>query len=223
MAEDVKFTKVNLYEFLFANKTRKTYTTLALTLVLVIVLLTFALRPTLLTVSTIKEKIKEYDSLNTLLEKKVAASQILQSQMNTSSTDIDKGLKDEIDFLGKVFQGSYGLKSIYLNILKRADTNKIIVSSITPNYQSSGAGGFENLPASPSDSYYSIDIVAAGNSLEDIQNWAKSLETSVQFPIFSRLSSFSILKQTDSLNQYGIKLSLIIYLDQTKLQATTAP
>ncbi len=227
----IKHSTVNVYDFFFSNKTRRTYTNLAVSLGLIIVFLVFALRPTILTVGTIKEKIKEYEQYNEKVEAKIAASQKLQQQLTQTGSESPDGLKDEIDLMNRVFQSEYGVKVLYENFKKRADDYRLVLKSLAPKYTTNynaTSPDYDYSQITPSGLNYELNISVEGKSQDDVLSFINSLEGASNFPIVSRVKAISITDNaagsklvpidatTDPLPQNIMaSVSMTIYLDQT--------
>lgn len=233
MPKKINHSKINLYDFFFANKARRTYTNLGFSLLLIIVFLFFALRPTILTIGTIQEKTKEYKELNSLVEQKLSAKRTLKEQLTQTSSDSPNGLKSEIDFMNDVFTDSYAFKDLYNNILDRANKTNVALKTITPQYQAtrSSITDFDASKRSPSNRFYEINIVIEAKSMTDVELFIKNIETYSRFPIFSRLKSMTInneieaaklLNRTGSANNIiNVNIGMVIYLDSTRLENNT--
>jgi hypothetical protein len=239
MAEvTVKHSKANIYEFFFSNKKRATYSNLGISIVLVIVFLVFALRPTILTIGSIKTKIKDYEVLNKKAEAKISASKLLQDQMNLTSDESANGLKDQIEFINKTFQYNYSLKSIYTNVVQRAKASNVAIRSLVPEFpgQQVAISSFDNSSESPSDTSYFLNISVEGRDMASVENFIKTLEGYENFPLISRLNSASIVDEAESakisedptslkLNTHVVvgSVQLIVYLDKSRYEEPVVP
>lgn len=232
---NIKHSKANIYDFFFSNKKRATYTNLGISLVLIIVFILFALRPTIVTIGNIKSKIEQYQTVNRNAESKIKAAKNLQSQINTSSDEVSGGLKDEIDYVNKVFQESLSLKSIYTNLIKRAEIHNVVVRNITPNYPNgeiSSVTNFDVSEFSPSQASYTLNFTIEAKDFISIENYIKSLEGYQNFPLLSRIHSINITDEFESakisedttvdnkkISQLVVaNIQMVIYLDETRYE-----
>lgn len=237
MAEKVAHSKISVYDIFFANKTRKTYSNIIFGLTLVIILIVFALRPTITTISKIKEKISRYEQINPVLETKLNNFRNLSRQYGNSGS---AGLKDQIEFLNKVFASTNDIQNIVNNIFKRASDTDVIITAFSPDFPvTSGlvsTSEFEASSSSPSSNYYKITISAQSVDIESARKFIGSLEGIREFPVPSRITEISItnlknipqessddnkitsIEQIDTeVNVVEISLTIIIYLDNTKI------
>jgi hypothetical protein len=231
----VKHSKANIYEFFFANKKRATYTNLGICLILILIFLLFALRPTILTIGSIKSKISQYEELNIKAEAKIKAGQKLQDEMNLSADDSANGMKNEIDYLNKVFQSDYNMKTVYSNIIQRAKDSNVAIRSIVPVYPSENNTGlgFDTTDGSPSPSWYTLTLSVEGKDLQSVESFVRRLEGYQNFPVLSRVSGMNISNEIESakVNSGDISnattktarvvvcnVQLVIYLDETRYE-----
>jgi hypothetical protein len=233
----VKHSKANLFDYFFANKTRKTYTNIGISLILIIVFLVFALRPTISTVGTIKKKIADYEKYNALAEKKINAAKNLQNQLNLSSAESETGLKEEIAFLDKIYMYNYSLKTIYQNLVVRANQSNVVLRGIIPTYKTTGFTdtAFETLPSAPSLSKFNINVSLEGKDMASVEAFLRTLEGAENLPLISRVSSVSVVdgisaaKLAASQDEKTVtqtvsepktitfSLDLIVYLDPSRI------
>lgn len=232
----VKHSKANIYEYFLANKTRSTYTNIAISILLVVVFIFFALRPTILTVATIREKIKQYQDLNKKAEAKVEAGKKLQDQLNLTSTESPIGLKSEIEFMNKSFLSDYGLRPVFSNLVERAKQSKVVIRSIVPLYSGNQTSNnsFDTSGLAPSDKSYSVNFTVESKDLPSIENFIRSIEGFNNFPIFSRVKQVSISDEIQGAKLADTKASnaipkvisatidLTIYLDKSKFIEATS-
>lgn len=230
----VNHSKISFYEIFFSTQKRKTYTNLGVSLILIIVLLFFALRPTILTIGKIREQIKDYERVNLAVKSKVEASQQLAQQMSFSSADYSGGLKDEIDFLNSVFFADPNVKLFYQNMYQRANKNKVILKSLTPKYPLNSEALvlspdiFDQTIAAPSLKNYEINLLFEAKELKDIEGFVASLEGYSVNPIVSRVKNFTInnqiedskvKKNTSSATKViSGSVTIIIYLDSSRMK-----
>lgn len=225
MSDSVKHTKLNVYDFFLSTTVRKTYTNLGVSLILIIILIFFALMPTIKTIDVIKEKISAYETINKKLDTKIKSAKNLNDQMTLDSTKSPKGLKSEIEFLNKVFFFDTSFTELYENLHRRADENHVAITSFTPKYQSETSNSqksFENSPVSPSSSFYELNLNIESKNITDVENFLSQLEGHKNFPIFSRIKNVSIKDNIDTLAETGderiitANITMVIYLDSSR-------
>lgn len=73
---------------LFRPKQKKVYTLLGLTLLSLIIFGAFAIRPTLATVTELKRKIKDQEEARDLLDQKIKALSLAQTQLSKNKSDL---------------------------------------------------------------------------------------------------------------------------------------
>jgi hypothetical protein len=241
MANKIHHTQLNLYDLFFANKKRKTYTNLGISLILIIILLIFALRPTILTIGKIRDKIRQYEDVNTKVEHKIEAAQSLAQQMTQSSEDTPFGLEQEITFMDSVFFQDANIKTFYKNIHDRADKNNVAIKNVSPKYTFSALNNnpnyveFDQSPASPSTKYYEVSMSLEAKSLGDIEKFIQTVEGYEQNPIFSRVRSLTISNHLEEskvkgassetkasdLTVVNCNMVMIVYIDDTRFVQDT--
>jgi hypothetical protein len=193
MTDKVKHTKVNLYDFFFANKVRKTYTNVGITLLLTIVLVLFAIRPTLTTIQGIKNKITDYKAQNNKALNKINAEKALQKQINFGLNDTPGGLREAIEFVRKAFLQNDSYETIYTNIYSRANKHNIVIRSIVPSAAvANSANSFDMSSDAPSESSFDLNVSFEGKDIKEVQAFLETLEGSKNFPIFSRIKTITI-------------------------------
>ncbi len=222
--------QANLYDIFYASKAKKTYTNIGVSLILIIVFLAFALVPTLTTLDDIQDKIIAFKKVNTGLKTKIESIKKLSTQRETND---DGGLKNEIDFLDKVFVSNLNLNSIYINLSRRAKNSNIKIQSITPNYpqdSSSEIGDF--VLNAPSDISYELQVSILAPDRQSLVDFVKSLEGPRNIPIPIRIKSLLIsdlqeeaksrTKTNNDTNsnqaETGINadITIIVYLDNSR-------
>ncbi len=222
--------KVSIYDFFYANKTRKAYTMLGISLILIIILVVFALLPTIKTIGRIRENISVYKELNDTAETKIKASQNLQTQQNTTSEESPDGLKNEINFMNKVFFHDYSIESLYLNIKERAEKNGVRIVNIDSTYEVEGSSvnseDFDSSSYSPSTYSYGFDLSIQAKDTDDLFAFIKSIEGPDEFPVFARIADMSITDHRFKIEEGGgdekpkeyldATMKFIIYLDETR-------
>lgn len=225
MSEAVKHTKFNIYDFFLANNTRKTYTNLGISLILILILIFFALMPTFNTIDKIKEKIETYQTLNSQLITKIKSAQNLNEQLNFDSSRSDKGVKLEIEFMNKVFFNEVNLVDLYNNFSERAKKSNVAISDFTPRYESQvSQNSFERSDDSPSSLFFEVNLNVEGKNLVDVENFISQLEAPINFPIVSRVRNVSIkdvgkeAKSEDPEELVIANISMYIYLDSTRTE-----
>ena len=193
MSDNVKHTKVNLYDFFFANKVRKTYTNLAITLILLIILVLFAIRPTLTTIEGIKNKTKDYKEQNNKALNKINAEKALQKQINFGLNDTPGGFREAIEFVKKSFLNSNDYEIIYTNLYNRASKNNITIRNLVPSPATQTTSNeFDLSSDSPSESSFDLTVAFEGKNIKDVQAFLNTLEGSKNFPIPSRVKAITI-------------------------------
>lgn len=235
----IHHSKINIYDFFFANKARKTYTNLGISLILIIILLIFALRPTILTIGKIRDKITQYEQVNEKVEKKIENAQNLAQQMSRTSSDYPGGLEEELTFLDKVFFNDPNIKTVYNNLHRRADDSSVVIRNFTPKYvynnPNVNATEFDQTPASPSTKYYEMSFSVESKNLGNVEKFVETLEGFQQNPIFSRIKSISISNQIEESRVKGATSSqgslttpivvcnvvMLVYLDESRMPVPT--
>lgn len=227
--DSVAHTKTNLYDLFYSTKTRKTYTNLGVSLLLLIVFFAFALIPTLSTLDTIRDSIVDYQNVNAGLELKIANVRSLIIQQN--STSENGGVQDELELLDKVFLQDKNLTPVYLNLKERAKISNVKILSFSPRYAAGNNSSIDELTNVPSQSSYEISLGARSNDLVSMSTFLNSLESPANMPLPSRIKSIALTdlsKVSTSVgaagsNEVGFTadISLIIYLDTNKV--TTIP
>lgn len=224
--DTVAHTKTSLYDLFYSTKEKRTYTNLGVSLVLIIVFLTFALVPTLTTLDTIQDSIKEYTQLNKGLKQKVEAIRSLTSQRNNDA-------KDEVDFLQKTFTSNLEINSLYINIYRRAKDTNVKIITLNPKYPTSGTNVSGDTVANlPSEYAYEVQINATADKVSDISSFINTLESAENMPIPMRVKTISVVDLAQSSKSqsrvnttvpqnatgYTIDLTLLIYLDSAIYQ-----
>jgi hypothetical protein len=232
MAEQkVSHTRASLYDIFYASKAKKTYTNLGVSLMLIIVFLIFALVPAISSIGDVQKKILSYENINNDLNIKYEAAKTLDRQYNTLSSESQDGLKEEIDFLNRVFMYKYDVKPVYANLYKRASESEVSILTIAPKFPNADEVNTATLDITkvPSVRTYEMDIAFRTNDMANVSKFLKSMEGYKEAPIFSRIETVSItdLNNTAKLNNAdnpqnststGISFSvtLVIYLDTSR-------
>jgi len=231
MDQSIAHTRASLYDIFYATKAKRTYTNLGVSLLLIILFLVFALIPTITTIGTVQQKIEAYKTLNSSLKAKIDSARRLDAQLNNSSSESSNGLKDEIDFMNKVYMTNYDLKPLYVNLYNRAQASNTRILSISPKYPASEFGTtiVDNYKSAPTTQGYEISLSMVANDIRSANAFVKSLEGYQEMPIILRVNSFALndinsaLKlnpvtnnSQSSTNGVTFTVSLIIYTDQTR-------
>lgn len=199
--ESVAHTKTNLYDLFYATKAKRTYTNLGVSLLLVIVFLIFALVPTLSTLDSIRDSINDYKAINASLKTKIDAVRNLAIQEN--STSDNGGVKDELQFLNKVFLKDYNLTPIYVNMYERAKVANVKITSLTPRYPIGSTVISDSVLLPPSTNSYEVSVTAESNQLSELLNFTKSLESAENMPLPTRIKNLSLRDLSQQTNSQG--------------------
>lgn len=188
----ISTTKISLYDLFYASKTQKTYTNLGVALTLTILLLVFALVPTIQKLDTVREQIDLYERLNSDVKQKIETAQILENQIARTSVDSPSGMKDEIEYGRKAFLSPRSIDILFFNLYKRASDNNVQISSFTPKINDETLLQNETLKSSPTTTYFEVNLTANAQSYTDLVNFINSLEGYKNMPIVSRVKDLSI-------------------------------
>lgn len=235
MDKTIAHTKASLYDIFYATKAKRTYTNLGISLLLIIFFLVFALIPTITTIGTIQEKIIAYKNLNSLLKAKIESAKKLDKQLNTTSSESPDGLKEQIDFMNKVYMKDYDLETIYINLYERAKSANVKILAITPKYLQNdvSAASVDDFELAPTSHGYELVLSMISNDMRSINNFLKSIEGYQEMPIICRVKSLVIndTEAASNLNMEGDRVkenpetykrginftvNLIVYIDQTR-------
>ncbi len=189
--KSISATKISLYDLFYASKTQKTYTNLGIALLLIILFLVFVLVPTIQKLDEIKERISVYEALNADVRQKIQTAQVLDRQINNTSLDNPPGLKEEIEFARKSFLSTKSLDVLLLNLYERSKRNSIEIINFVPKTPDE-LDQQENIPFSPSYTYFEVNLAAQAKNYDDIINFVNSLEGYENMPIASRIKSLDI-------------------------------
>lgn len=187
-------TNVSFYDFFYANKQKKTYTNLIVSIILIIVFTVFALRPTINTIGEIEDKIEEYEKINQQLQTKLSSAQTLSNQVNQSVTN--GGSKEAIELVDLVFTDKENLVLVYKNLESRAEEHKVAITSISVKFSDDTEGGvqseFDNTSfQSPSSKLFSLSLSIESKSIDDLMSFIESLEGYQNNPFFTRIDGFT--------------------------------
>ena len=187
----VSHKRITLYDIFYASKAKKTYTNLGIALLILIVFLVFALVPIIQTLDTVREKIEVYTSINATAIAKINAAKVLRIQIENTSSENDRGLKDEIEFVNKTILTQDNLDIIYNNVYQRAKQNNIQINSITPKFSDNRNILEDIIINPPSDSFFEVGFSATAPNMNSAVNFFKSLEGYDNMPIVSRVKNIT--------------------------------
>lgn len=186
---------VSFYDFFYSNKQKKTYVNLIAGIILIIVFILFALRPTITTIGEIQAKTEEYEGINEQLEKKLTNARQLIDQLTLTLSQ--GGQKESIEYLNQLLVEDVQLNLIVTNIYERAKDNNVAISTLDITYPDEGDFGFRSdddtdLSVAPTSKLFSINYTFESADFSDMIDFIGELEGYETFPIFSRMLNISI-------------------------------
>lgn len=188
----VSHSKLRFYDVFLESKTKRTYTNLIASLVLIIVFLVFALRPTITTIGEIRDEIDTYKEYNQKLKRKADNANVLNQQFTQTLTQ-------QINFIDEVFFTDPNLKDFYNNIKIRADESDVAIKNFSvidaPIANNEDFADYDNSVNSPGSSHYTVEFTVQSFRKDDLKDFLSKLEGYQNFPVFSRVTSFLFLDE----------------------------
>ena len=174
---------------------KRGYIFAAATVAVSILLIVFAVRPTILTIVKINSEIKEKERLNTSLNTKISTLSALDKQFE----DVGKDLKD----LRLIYPADGNFSLLLANISPVLSRNGFYLNGITFDKYSDKNVSFTPRVLTP----WSAKISAKGK-MANVINLLKELEALPMYPV---IESFSYTDQKDDLGLTGFSINLRIY------------
>lgn len=181
---------------------KKAYTFLGFTLILVLVLLFGAIRPTVVTITKLRSEIKQRENINMQLQDKLNVLQNLQKDYNR--------LKDDIDKLNYYFPEDSDYSLLMANIEQIVKSYGFELERI----QIESSEEFEDTP----DNYDEMNLVegrlAVVGKQEDLADMLEHLEG---LPVFMEIGRISFApEESDGIEQLNISISFTTYKKSAK-------
>ena len=184
----VSYKGLTVRELYYAGIRKKTYFELGMFLMVFLILLIFALIPTIDTLDSVNERIAFYTGLNGKVDDKLSLARSLNQLIFVD-------LKEELEFLRDVAPDIKKLHLVYLNIYLRAKQANVSITSI--NLADTDRGARDPDPFYRDSYFFKLKLAGSCDSFNDVIKFIELLEPS-NFPILSRIDSIGIVKDENS-------------------------
>jgi hypothetical protein len=129
------------------------------------------------------------------------------------------------------------LKNVYVNLYSRAEKSNVVIKAVAPKVQKAGLNDstFDGSVYSPSLTYYELNLDVEAKSLEEVENFMRSIEGVPSFALFSRVKGLNVsnLIESSSVASNGTQnteipkiiaasINMVIYIDETRFLQETA-
>lgn len=173
---------------------KKGYIFAGITVFISILLIIFAVRPTIITITQINSSIKEKNRLNTALEAKISTLSVLDKQYEE--------MGPQLDDLELIYPSNGNFSLLLANIESVLSKNSFSLIGVDFDKYSSKNVSFTPKVLVP----WTMQIVAKGNTL-NIVNLLKSLEALPMYPVIESFS-YSDQKDTNGLTSFSISMRI---------------
>jgi Tfp pilus assembly protein PilO len=174
---------------------KKGYIFAGVTVFVSILLIVFAIRPTIITITQINSSIKEKNRLNTALEAKINTLSALDKQYDE--------IGSQLDDLALIYPSNENFSLLLANIESVLSKNSFSLVGVDFNKYSNKNVTFTPKVLVP----WTMQIVAKGNT-SNVVNLLKSLEALPMYPV---IETFSYSDQKDEKGLTSFSISLRIY------------
>lgn len=173
---------------------KRSYVFFGFTIIVIILLVVFAIRPTITTIARINEEIKEKERINNLLEKKIEALSELDKEYSAN--------KEKFDDLELIFPAEENFSLLMANMGAIASRNGFSLGSISFNRY---RGNY-----SPTTRVLIPQTLSLGvrGRQSNIVAFLKELE---DWPLYPEIESFSYSQQEDGDGTSSFAITLRIY------------
>ncbi len=187
MYKDIHANKLSLKNIFYYNKQRKTYIELAVSLIIIVVFLIFALIPTIGTIDKVQESIKRYEEI------KSTQQQILDQgrALNELSNETNGTLVQEIQYLNKIIPNQTDIRLIYVNIYNRAKRTNTVIKNIKIN-ESNTRQSLSETNNLLSPVYITLELQIDNNTVNELNEFIKLIEGPNAFPFPSIITRINI-------------------------------
>jgi len=194
MSTKSKREQFNYIKFLKSSPTKKTmYYMSGFTLLMAILLITFAIRPTLLTISGINGEIKEKEKIYEALDTKISALVELDAQYVELSEDLDA--------LQLLYPTSGNFSLFMSNIDAVVSRNGFLLRSLSFTEYETDLYNINTVVLSP----WSVQISVEGPE-SNIDNLFEDLETMPMYPVIDRFSFGQ--EEEEGLKKFSISMRI---------------
>lgn len=173
---------------------KRGYIFAGVTLVVSIVLIVFAIRPTIITITQISASIKEKNRLNTALDTKISTLSSLDKQFEEIGTDLNQ--------LKLIYPADGNFSLLLANTNSILARNGFYLLGINFDKYSDKNITFTSKVLAP----WSVKIAAKGKTA-NVVNLLKDLEALPMYPVIESFS-YSDQKDEDGLTNFGINLRI---------------
>lgn len=185
MYNDIHANKLSLKNIFYYNRQKKTYIELAISLIIIVIFLVFALIPTIGTIDKVQESIKRYEEIRDKQKQILDQGRALSSLANETNGT----LIEEIKYLHKIIPNQTDIRLLYVNIYNRAKKTNTVIKNIKIN-QSSTSSANANIFLSPN--FLELELQVETDSINDLNEFIKQIEGPQVFPFPSIITKVNI-------------------------------